>query len=367
MLADSAQAQQQASQPKTRLPLYLLKLPKGFKINLYADKVPGARQLALGEKGIVYVGTRGQGKVYALIPNKAETHTATVLTLADNLNEPNGIAFNQGSLYVAEIHQVLKYPDITRQLVKPPKPRVINGSFPNRRWHGYKYIKFGPDGDLYIAVGMPCNTCNYRQEQPMFGTIMRMKPDGKELTVYAKGVRNSVGFDWHPVTQVLWFTDNGQDLLGDDLPPDEINRAPRAGMDFGFPFYYGNNVIAPGYNKKDIPPKAGMTIPAYNLPAHVAALGLTFYHGKAFPESYQQQMFIAEHGSWNRSSKIGYQVIYAKVKDGKVTEVKPFISGWLQGQSTWGRPVDLLTMPDGSLLISDDYAGVIYRVSYQKE
>lgn len=363
MLADASNLAKAIGPPKTDLPLNLLKLPTGFKIDVYAKNVPGARQMALGIDGIVYVGTRDQGKVYALLPSKNYQYAKKVLTIAKDLNEPNGVAFYAGALYVAEIHKVLRYPNITKHLNDPPKPIVISDAFPNRRWHGYKYIKFGPDGKLYIAVGMPCNTCNYRKRQPMFGTIMRMNPDGKDLQIYAQGIRNSVGFDWNPLTQVLWFTDNGQDMLGDDLPPDEINRAPHANMDFGFPFFYGNNVPAPGYKRVS---DKGMTVPAYNLPAHVAALGLEFYTGKKFPKKYSNQIFIAEHGSWNRSSKIGYQVIFVEEKKGKVVEVKPFITGWLQNQNAWGRPVDLLTMPDGSLLISDDYAGVIYRVSYYR-
>ncbi len=343
------------------LPLNKLKLPEGFSISIYA-KVPGARELALGQDGVVFVGTRGEGKVYALIPSKNFHKAKAVLTLAANLNEPNGVAFFQGDLYVAEIHKVIKYPNIMAHLNKPEKAEVINNRFPNRRWHGYKYIKFGPDKKLYIAVGMPCNTCNYRKSQPMFGTIMRMDTDGKHLEIFAKGIRNSVGFDWNPITKVLWFTDNGQDMLGDNTPPDEINRAPEKGMDFGFPFFYGDNVPAPGY--KGIS-NQGMSIPAHNLQAHVAPLGLEFYQGTMFPKKYQNQIFIAEHGSWNRSSKVGYKVIAVTVKNGKVTEVSPFITGWLQRQTYWGRPVDFVTLPDGSLLISDDDAGVVYRVKYR--
>ncbi len=363
MLAEASAKQKNDASAKTSLPLNLIKLPKGFHISIYAENIPGARQMTVAPNGVVFVGTRGQGKVYALLPNKGETQAAKSMVIASGLNEPNGVAFYKNNLYVSEIHQVIRYDGILKSLSNPPKPTVINTSFPNRKWHGYKYIKFGPDGYLYIGVGMPCNTCDYRKTQPMFGTIMRMLPDGKDLSIYAKGIRNTVGFAWNPATKVLWFTDNGQDLMGDGLPPDEINRAPKAGMDFGFPFVYGNNVPSPGYGNH---PNKGFTPAAAELPAHVAPLGMTFYNGTEFPKAYRGQMFVAEHGSWNRSSKIGYQMVVVQVKNGIVEHVKPFAYGWLQGQTAWGRPVDVITMPDGALLISDDQAGVIYRVSYKK-
>jgi len=347
-----------------KLPLDLIQLPPGFSISIYADNVPGARSLTLAKDGTVFVGTRDQGKVYAVTPNKDFTHAKDTMTIAEGLNDPNGVAYHNNDLYVAEINQVLRYPDILSHLTNPSKPTVINNSFPNRRWHAAKVIKFGPDGRLYIAVGMPCNTCDYRKTQPMFGTIMSMKADGSDLTIFAKGIRHSVGFDWNPLTDVLWFTDNGQDMMGDDLPPDELNRAPKSGMDFGFPYFYGQNTPYPKYIDQIIPSK-GMTPSALDLQAHVAVLGITFYRGKLFPQAYRNQAFIAQHGSWNRSSKVGYQVISVKIQNGEVIDWKPFAKGWLQGQTAWGRPVDVLTMPDGSLLISDDQAGVIYRVSYQ--
>jgi len=363
MLAHTSAKQNKDVDRKISHSLNLIKLPKGFRISIYAQNIPGARQMTVAPNGVVFVGTRGQGKVYALLPNKDETKAIKTLTIASGLNEPNGVAFYKNNLYVSEIHRVIRYDDILKSLENPPKLKTINASFPDRKWHGYRYIKFSPDGYLYLSVGMPCNTCNYRKTQAMFGTIMRMLPNGKDLSIYAKGVRNSVGFDWNPKTKVLWFTDNGQDLMGDNLPPDKINRAPKKGLDFGFPFVYGDNIPSPGY--KGYPIKGIFTPPVAELQAHVAPLGMTFYRGKTFPKSYWGQMFVAEHGSWNRSSKVGYQVIVVKIKEGKVDSIKPFASGWLQGQTAWGRPVDVITMPDGALLISDDQAGVIYRVTNQ--
>ena len=337
------------------------KLPPGFEISIYADQVPGARQMALGDQKIVYVGTKEQ-QVYALIPNHDGTHAEKVINIVNNLNTPNGVAYWKGDLYVAEINRVLRYPDITHHLSNP-QSEVINHQLPEKAHHGLRVIHFSPDDWLYIAIGMPCNTCDYRNENPLFGTISRMKPDGSNLQIFAKGIRNSVGFDWQPQTQALWFTDNGQDWLGDHLPPDEINIAPKPGMDFGFPYVYGNNTPAPGYTQKPLP-LTNFTPSVFNLPAHVAPLGLTFYTGKMFPAKYQQQIFIAEHGSWNSSVIVGYQVISVFIKDNKVIDSKPFLTGWLNGQNVTGRPVDILNMPDGSLLVSDDYAGKIYRISY---
>jgi glucose/arabinose dehydrogenase len=340
------------------LPLSSLKLPPGFTASIYAE-VPGARAMTLGTKGTVFVGTR-QDRVYAIIPDATSLHGTRRLTIASGLNMPNGVAFHQGALYVAEIGRILRYDNIENQLTHPPKPQIIINNLPTALHHGLRYIKFGPDGKLYLAIGVPCNTC--LKDDPRFGTIMRLNPDGTGMEIYTKGIRNSVGFDWHPVTHELWFTDNGRDWMGDNLPPDKLNRAPQKGMNFGFPYYDGKNLPNPAFGKY---PYSDYTPPTVELPAHVAALGMTFYTGKQFPSGYHHQIFIAEHGSWNRSTKIGYQVILANITNHKVTGTHPFITGWLQGQSVWGRPVDLLVMPDGALLISDDHAGVIYRIQYK--
>ncbi len=341
-----------------------IKVPSGFDISVYAEPVPDARFMTLGDQNIVYVGTT-ENKVYALVPGPNGGQAKATL-IADHLDSPNGVAYYHGDLYVAETGRILRFPNITSQLNKPPKPIVVYDQLPNKKWHGYRVIRFSADGWLYVSIGMPCNICNYRSSNPLFGTIIRMRPDGSQMAIYAKGIRNSMGFDWQPGTHALWFTDNGQDYMGDELPPDEINYAPKAGMDFGFPYVYGNNIPIPGQEQADIN-RSNFTEPVFNLPAHVAPLGLEFYTGSSFPPEYRQQMFIAEHGSWNRSKKIGYQVVFAKMQDNKIIEVIPFASGWLQGQTPTGRPVDLLTMPDGSLLVSDDFGGKVYRIKFNSK
>ncbi len=349
----------------TPLPLDKLKLPPGFSISIYAEKLPGARTLASSDSGVIFIGTRGEGKVYALIPAKNVNEKMRMITLLTGLNEPNGVAYYQGDLYVAETNRILKYEKVETHIDNMPAPIVLTDQLPNEKWHGYRVLHVGPDKKLYVAIGMPCNTCFHRNDQPLFGTIARMSLNGKDLEVYALGVRNSVGFDWHPKTHELWFTDNGQDFMGDDIPPDEINRATQKGQDFGFPYVYGDNILAPGY-KPEIIKNLKFEPPAYKLPAHVAPLGLFFYTGMQFPPAYHYQPFVALHGSWNRSKKAGYEVIKLTLNGNQVTGTEPFITGWLQGEIAWGRPVDFLMLPEGSLLISDDFNGVIYQVSWKQ-
>ena len=338
----------------TKLPLHTLVLPKNFNIAIYADNVPGARQMALADNGTVYVGTRHKGVIYAISPS------GKVTVVAKNLDTPNGVAIKDGNLYVAEINRILRFDNIANTPKKLAKPKIINATFPTDREHGWKYIAFGPDGYLYVPVGAPCNICLSKDKR--YATIMRMKPDGSDLRVYANGVRNTVGFDWHPVTQELWFTDNGRDWMGDNLPPDELNHAPKPGGHFGYPFRHGKDVIDPKYGKQV--PVIDFIPPVYDLPAHVAALGMSFYTGEQFPEKYRNQIIIPEHGSWNRSNKSGYRLSLVTLDGNQVKSYTVFASGWLQDQKAWGRPVDTLVMQDGSLLVSDDMAGVIYRISY---
>jgi len=239
---------------------------------------------------------------------------------------------------------------------------MVNDSFPRDRHHGWKFIRFGPDGMLYLQVGAPCNVC--KSEDDRYASIMRMKPDGTDLEVFAKGIRNTVGFDWHPQTQELWFTDNGRDWLGNDIPPDELNHAPQKGLHFGFPYCHGGNIPDPEFGKEHKCEE--FTPPAIRLGPHVAAIGMRFYTGTMFPDGYRNQIFIAEHGSWNRSTPIGYRVTLVRLENNRAVEYKTFAEGWLQNGQAWGRPADVQVMPDGALLVSDDEAGAIYRISYKK-
>jgi glucose/arabinose dehydrogenase len=339
------------------LPLESVKLPPGFSIELVA-RVENAREMALGAKGTLFVGSMQAGKVHA-VRFKAGG-APEVLTIASGLRLPVGVAFKDGALYVSAIDRILRFDDIENRLDSPPVPVVVSNKFPSDSHHGWKFIAFGPDGKLYVPVGAPCNICE--PDPDRYANIMRMNQDGSGLEVYARGVRNSVGFDWEPANGELWFTDNGRDLLGDDSPPDELNHAPKPGMHFGYPYCHGGTIPDPEYGHRR--PCRDFTAPEQNLGPHVASLGMRFYTGKMFPPSYRNQIFIAEHGSWNRSSKIGYRVTVVRLENGKPVAYEPFATGWLQGEKAWGRPVDVLVLPDGSLLVSDDYAGAIYRISY---
>ncbi len=344
------------------LPLQKVRLPRGFAIDIYASGVPGARSMALGPAGVLFVGTKDVGKVYAVLDDDGDQRADRILTIATGLNMPNGVAFRGGALYVAEVNRILRYDGIVQWLQhpeRPLKPAVVSDTFPKDRHHGWKFIRFGPDGLLYVPVGAPCNICE--REDP-YASIMSMKPDGTGLEVFARGVRNTVGFDWHPVTRQLWFTDNGRDMLGDDIPPDELNVAPRKGMHFGYPYCHGGDIPDPEFGKGR--PCSSYAPPAMKLGPHVAAVGMRFYTGAMFPEEYRDQIFIAEHGSWNRSAKIGYRVTLVRVQGNRAIRYEPFAEGWLEGQDAWGRPVDVEVMPDGALLVSDDEAGAIYRISY---
>ncbi len=343
------------------LPLHTITLPPGFHIDVYARDVRNARSMALGTPGTLFVSSRRAGNVYAVVDRDQDHRADETFLLASGLNMPNGVAFRDGALYVAEVNRILRFDDIEARLSAPPDPIVIYDGLPRERHHGWKFIRFGPDGWLYVPVGAPCNVC--RQQDERYAAILRMQPDGTELDVFAHGVRNSVGFDWHPVTRELWFTDNGRDMLGDDLPPDELNHAPRAGLHFGFPYCHGGDIPDPEFGRRR--PCSAFTPPAMRLGPHVASLGMRFYTGAMFPPEYQQQIFIAEHGSWNRSTPIGYRVTLVRIENNRAISYDVFAEGWLQGGQRWGRPVDVQVMPDGALLVSDDYAGAIYRIHYQ--
>jgi glucose/arabinose dehydrogenase len=346
-----------------KLPLDSLTLPAGFKIEIFAE-VNDARSLAMSPAGTIFVGNKDGNKVYALQDIDGDFKADKKWVIDSGLNQPNGVAFKDGDLYVAEINRILKYEGIESKLGSYPDSIVLNDTYPTETHHGWKYIAFGPDGKLYVPVGAPCNICE--SENEIFASITRINPDGSGREIYAKGIRNTVGFTWHPVTNELWFTDNGRDMLGDDVPPCELNLAPKPGMHFGYPYCHAGTIKDPEFGDKHA--CSEFTAPVQPLGPHVAALGVKFYTGKMFPEAYTNQAFIAEHGSWNRSKKIGYRVSLVKIKDNKTsTGYEPFISGWLNEgkQKAWGRPVDVLMLPDGSMLISDDQAGVIYRVTYK--
>lgn len=344
------------------LPLKNIKLPPGFEIGIYAGNLPNARSLTLSPKGTLFVGTLNEGKVYAIVGQPGETESKKTFTIARGLNMPNGVAFRNGALYVAEVNRVVRYDDIESRLANPPKPVTIYDQFPQDRHHGWKFIAFGPDGLLYVPVGAPCNICE--PDENRYALISRLKADGTTMEVFARGIRNTVGFDWHPVTKELWFTDNGGDNLGDDVPPDELNRASKSGLNFGYPYCHGGDIPDPQFGRKH--PCNEFTPPAQKLGPHVAALGMRFYTGSMFPAQYRNQIFIAEHGSWNRSTPIGYRITVVQLENDKAVSYKPFAEGWLQRGQAWGRPVDVLVMPDGALLVSDDQAGVIYRIRYKR-
>jgi glucose/arabinose dehydrogenase len=341
------------------LPMDRIRLPPGFHIEVLSDAVPSARAMTLSPKGILYVGSL-DGRVYALELQNGRVTARHVI--ASGLETPAGVAWRDGALYVSAVSKIVRFDAIDSRLNDPPKPAVVIDTLPAETHHGWKFIAFGPDGKLYVPQGAPCNVC--LKDRNRFGLIGRMDPDGSHYEVVARGIRNSVGFAWHPVTHELWFTDNGRDLLGDDVPDDKLNRAPRAGMDFGFPYCHGGDTPDPEFGKGH--PCSAYAPPAVKLGAHVAALGMRFYSGSMFPPAYRNSIFIAEHGSWNRSKKIGYRVVHVTTApDGGNARQEVFAEGWLQsGETEWGRPADVLPLPDGSLLISDDYAGAIYRVTY---
>jgi glucose/arabinose dehydrogenase len=339
------------------LPLDKIVLPPGFAIELVA-RVPNARAMTLGVQGTLFVGSMSAGAVYALKMRPGlppEIHT-----IASGLQLPVGVAFLNGALYVSAVSRILRFDDIENRLSNPPLPVVVRDSLPAETHHGWKFIAFGPDGKLYVPVGAPCNICE--PDADRYANISRMNADGSQFEVFARGVRNSVGFDWDPRTRELWFTDNGRDNMGDELPADELNHAPGAGMHFGYPYCHQGDLADPEFGNRRACRE--FSAPAARLGPHVAGLGMRFYGGMQFPPEYRNSIFIAEHGSWNRSRKIGYRISRVTVENNKVTRNVVFAQGWLQGERAWGRPVDVQVDRDGSLLVSDDFAGAIYRIRY---
>lgn len=358
----SADNSQPAITDKSReLPIDKVKLPPGFKIEIFAE-VDNARSLAVSPSGIVFAGNRNGDKVYAVQDTDGDFKADKKWVIASALNSPNGVAFKDGDLYVAEISRILKFSGIEKKLDNPGRPEVVADDYPTETHHGWKYIAFGPDGKLYVPVGAPCNICD--REEEIFASITRMNADGTGREIYAHGVRNTVGFTWHPESKELWFTDNGRDMMGDNIPDCELNRAPEKGLHFGYPYCHAGSVKDPEFGGKR--PCSDFVAPVQNLGPHVAPLGLKFYTGNMFPEAYRNQVFIARHGSWNRSKKIGYDLTMVKIENNKSQGVETFATGWLDdaSQKAWGRPVDVLMLADGSMLLSDDTGNVIYRISY---
>ena len=333
-------------------------LPPGFSIEVLVDGVRDARSMAWGDDGTLYIATRIAGKVYAV--KEPLSGSPEVIVIAEKLKMPNGVAVVDGDLYVAEVSRISRYPAIGSRLGEPVEAEVIVDDLPTAKLHGWRYIDFGPDGRLYVSIGAPCNVC----DEPGTALILRMQRDGSEREVFVSGVRNSVGFDWYPDSGELWFTDNGRDALGDDIPADELNIASEQGLHFGFPYCHAGTIADPDPEIAALGDCKDSVSPAQLLGPHVAALGMRFYTGEQFPEEYHGQLFIAEHGSWNRSEKIGYRISLVRIEDGQPVSYEPFIEGWLRDEKGSGQPVDILVAPDGSLLVSDDRSGVVYRISY---
>lgn len=336
-----------------------LTLPPGFHIATYSDAVPGARQLALGKSGTVFAGSNEAGKVYALSDTDHDGRADKVRVVASGLQLPSGIAFHDGDLYIGAIHRILVLRDIENHLDNPPKPELVTDKLPNKVHHGWKFLGFGPDGRLYVPIGAPCNVCDPGKD---FAKIISMKADGSDWRDVAFGVRNTVGFDWQPGTQQLWFTDNGRDMMGDDLPSDELNRVTRAGEHFGYPYCHQGDTLDPEFGKdkscKDYTP------PVVKLGAHMASLGMRFYTGTMFPPEYRGAAIIAEHGSWNRSKKSGYRVVAVRLDGARVPGEQVLVDGFQKNEVVGGRPADVLVMPDGALLVADDLTGTVFRVTY---
>lgn len=338
-----------------------IELPDGFHIDVFAEGVTNARAMCWGDRGTLFVGSKAEGVVHALTDTDMDGHADVHRIIARDLRMPAGVAFRNGALYVSAVDRILRYDSIEDRLEDPPPPVELPQRFPDEDHHGWKFIAFGPDDRLYVPIGAPCNIC--LSEDSLFATITSMNADGGDLRIEARGVRNSVGFDWQPGTGTLWFTDNGRDWMGDDAPDCELDRLEQRGQHFGYPHCHAGSIPDPELGAEH--PCSTFTAPAARLGAHVAPLGMRFIRGAAFPPRYEGAMLIAEHGSWNRSTPVGYRVVAAFPGPDGTARTEVFADGWLKGNSAWGRPVDVLVAPDGSVLISDDAADMIYRVWYE--
>ena len=347
--------------PASQIPIEKLRMPAGFKVEIWATGLPGGRAMARGDDGKIYVGTRGIGRVYEVTDGGS---VRTVRTVVDKLNQPAGVAFKDGALYVMAIDKVLRYDGIEKTPSATPVDMTDKFQLPKEQHHNWKYISFGPDGKLYVPFGAPCNICELPSQE--YAQIRRYNADGSGMEVIAHGVRNSVGFDWHPTTKELWFSNHGRDWLGDDTPNDTLNRLSKTGLNYGFPYCHQGNVADPDIKKANA--CEGVDQPAALMGTHTAAMGVMFYSGNMFPPEYRNVLLNARKGSWNRTKKSGYDVVMVKADaDGKNAKVEPFLTGFMNeaDQSFWGRPAYLMQMPDGAVLVSDEQNGAIYRVSYR--
>jgi glucose/arabinose dehydrogenase len=349
--------------PASDIPINKLKLPPGFKIEVWATGMPGARAMALGDNGKVYIGTRAIGRVYEVTDNGKERTSRVVV---DKLVQPAGVAFNNGSLYVMAIDKVLRFDGIDKNASVTPVDLTAIFNLPPEQHHNWKYIAFGPDGKLYVPFGAPCNICEPPTAE--YAQIRRYNPDGSGMEVLATGVRNTVGFDWHPTTKQLWFTNHGRDWMGDNTPNDTLNLMSKTGLNFGFPYCHQGNLPDNVITKANA--CQGVEQPIALMGPHVATMGIKFYTGNMFPPEYKDAALIARKGSWNRNQKVGFDVVMVKAgNDGKNPKITPFITGFMNpaDQSFWGRPAYLMQMTDGSMLVSDEQLGAIYRVTYSKQ
>ncbi|MGG5811404.1 PQQ-dependent sugar dehydrogenase [Falsiroseomonas sp. CW058] len=348
--------------PPDQLPVAALRLPDGFRAEVFAHGIPGARMMTEGPGGTIFVGTRTIGRVYAVSPNPDGTTRTRIV--AQGLAQPNGVAMVGDSLYVMAINRVLRFDGIEARLDNPPAPADLTAAFnlPPDQHHGWKFLTLGPDGRLYTNVGVPCNICEFDRDR--FALLVSFNPDGSDRRIEARGIRNSVGMGHHPVTRELWATNNARDWLDNDLPEDSLHRIRRSGEDHGFPYCVGSFADPGAHARRDC---AEFDQPAALLGPHTAALGMRFYTGAMFPEAYRNAIFIARRGSWNRERLSGFDVVVAKLDaQGNVTGIEPFMTGWRDdaNQRFLGRPVDVHVMRDGSLLVADEQLGAIYRVTY---
>lgn len=341
------------------IPLNKLQLAEGWKASVFADGVTNARSMTQGANGVIFVGTREEDRVYAVLPDKnGDGKSDGVKVVAKGLHSPNGVAYKNGDLYIAEVSRILVIRGIDKNLDNPPSPTPWGPSFPDKEHHGWKFIAFGPDGWLYVPVGAPCNICE--EDPKTFAAIHRISPDGKKRELVAQGVRNTVGFDWSPSTKNLWFTENGRDMMGDDVPEDELNHVSKKGMHFGYPYCHASGIADPEFGKGKT--CANYTPPEAKFGAHTAALGMRFLRHQKDP-AMNGTILAALHGSWNRTVPQGYQVMQVKFKSAKAQPPEPFLTGFLEGKAAWGRPVDVLELTDGSILVSDDKVGAVYRLT----